>query len=245
MKFLSYIYFENLNANFMTSIKNFFLNIDHFYFFLSAEQREMIDNLKILGIDSLLSFGEIDSVFTAVFGDFFNSFFSDFPVVRQNEYKDLSELVVIFSMRNNYVDYSPVFDDFFTQAYYFPLVVNPLGHEGINLDKFDTYMLGDNDLSAFQHRSLDTDIHVIACSLMSTRFLINALDVLHSFTILSSGLKIDAIVGRVNDMTMFFLREGLFYGQCSELCGAGHYSMPVVLEIMPYYFFFGYHEHSF
>lgn len=47
---------------------------------------------------------------------------------------------------------------------------------------------------------------------MSTRFLINALDVLHSFTILSSGLKIDAIVGRVNDMTMFFLREGLFYG---------------------------------
>jgi len=95
-------------------------------------------------------------------------------------------------------------------------MVKALSFEGIDLDKFDSYMLGDNDLLSFQHRSLDTDIHVVACSLMATRFLVNALDVLHSFTILSSGLKIDAIVGRVNDMTMFFLREGLLYGQCSD-----------------------------
>lgn len=49
----------------------------------------------------------------------------------------------------------------------------------------------------FQHRSLDTDMHIAVCALLSTRFLINALDVLHSFTILGTGLKVDAIVGRI------------------------------------------------
>jgi len=121
---------------------------------------------------------------------------------------------------------------------FFHKIVRPIEFDGINLDKFDSYMLGDNDISPFQKRSLDTDLHMANCSLKSTRFFINALDVLHSYTVLGSGVKVDAIVGRVNEMTMFFLREGLFFGQCSELCGAGHYSMPVVLEILYSFFFF-------
>jgi len=89
------------------------------------------------------------------------------------------------------------------------------------LDKFDSYMLGDSDLLPFQLRSLDTDLHMVACSLMSTRFLINGFDVLHSFTILGTGLKVDAIVGRVMKWQCFFLREGLFFGQCSDYVDRG------------------------
>lgn len=99
---------------------------------------------------------------------------------------------------------------------FFDKIVDALSFNGTNLDKFDSYMLADGDISSFQHRSLDTDLHLSICSLMSTRFFINALDVLHSFTVLGSGVKVDAIVGRVNEMTMFFLREGLFFGQCSD-----------------------------
>src|ERR1041384_5837538 len=137
---------------------------------------------------------------------------------RKKNSKIINNLAIFFSISTNYIcdPEGPDFDSPISHAIFFKDVVSPLVFEGIFLDKFDSYMLGDNDLLSFQHRSLDTDVHVIACSLMSTRFLINALDVLHSFTILSSGLKIDAIVGRVNDMTLFFLREGLFYGQCSD-----------------------------
>jgi len=153
---------------------------------------------------------------------------------------ELSDFVIFFSgsLLNDKEDEFFDEDSIFTHIFKFPSIVKGSHFCGTFLDKFDSYMLGDNDLLPFQHRSLDTDMHIVVCSLMSTRFLINALDVLHSFTILGTGLKIDAIVGRINDMTMFFLREGLFFGQCSELCGAGHYSMPIVLEILPYYFFF-------
>lgn len=77
-------------------------------------------------------------------------------------------------------------------------------------------MIADNDLKIGQQRVLDTDSHLIVSSLRSTKFLVNALDVLHSFVILSTGIKVDAIVGRINEMSVFFLREGLFFGQCSE-----------------------------
>jgi len=136
------IYFENLNENFMTSIKNFFLNIDHFYDMLHPRQKEMVDNLAPLGLDSLLSFCEDDTVF----GDFFSTFFSFMNTnsFGKIEYKDISELAVFFSMRNNYV-YPNIsdLDNDFTHSYAFPSIVNVIGHEGINLDKFDTYMLGD------------------------------------------------------------------------------------------------------
>jgi len=66
------IYVDNLNENFMISIKNFFLNIDHFYYMLSPQQKEMLDNLVPLGLD-------LDSLFSfcdeKVFVDFFSTFF--------------------------------------------------------------------------------------------------------------------------------------------------------------------------
>lgn len=97
---------------------------------------------------------------------------------------------------------------------------------------FDSFMIADNELLPFQQRVLETDVHLVLPCLRSTKLLINAADVLHSFVILSTGVKVDAIVGRINEMTIFILRSGLFFGQCSELCGSGHFGMPIVVEAL-------------
>ena len=60
---------------------------------------------------------------------------------------------------------------------------------------------------------------------------------MHAWTIPSLGVKIDAIPGRINHGLLFILREGIFYGQCSELCGQGHAYMPIVLESVKEYKF--------
>ena len=115
---------------------------------------------------------------------------------------------IFFSLRseNNVLFFSDFYNHKLVLQQFFLLIRH---NEGLALEQKDSYMLGDSDLSPFQHRVLDTDAHFISPSTFSTRFFVNALDVLHSFTILGTGVKVDAIVGRVNDMTMFLLRDGL------------------------------------
>jgi cytochrome c oxidase subunit 2 len=63
--------------------------------------------------------------------------------------------------------------------------------------------------------------------------LVSAADVLHSWTIPSLGVKIDATPGRLNKIRFFKNRTGLIFGQCSEICGANHRFIPIVLERIP------------
>jgi cytochrome c oxidase subunit 2 len=62
------------------------------------------------------------------------------------------------------------------------------------------------------------------------RVLVTAADVLHSWAIPSLGIKLDACTGRLNQTSLFILRNGVFFGQCSEICGVGHGNMPIVIE---------------
>jgi heme/copper-type cytochrome/quinol oxidase subunit 2 len=112
-------------------------------------------------------------------------------------------------------------------------------------DSSDSFMLADTDLSTGQKRLSDTDVHLILPTLFSVRLLVNAIDVLHAFVILSTGVKIDAVVGRLNEVTVYLLRSGIFYGACSELCGSGHFGMPIVVESLPFNLFDGYGEDKF
>jgi heme/copper-type cytochrome/quinol oxidase subunit 2 len=113
----------------------------------------------------------------------------------------------------------------------------------------DSFMLSENEVLEndydFQQRLLDTDVHLVISSFRTTKLSVNALDVLHSFVILSTGVKVDAIVGRINDMSVFILRDGLFSGQCSELCGSGHFGMPIVVEAINPFDFNAYNEFCF
>jgi cytochrome c oxidase subunit 2 len=53
---------------------------------------------------------------------------------------------------------------------------------------------------------------------------------LHSWAVPSLGIKVDACIGRLNETSLFILRTGVFFGQCSEICGVGHGNMPIVVE---------------
>nr|YP_010467033.1 cytochrome c oxidase subunit II [Atkinsoniella zizhongi]UVF28952.1 cytochrome c oxidase subunit II [Atkinsoniella zizhongi] len=96
--------------------------------------------------------------------------------------------------------------------------------------EFDSYMKPTNDLILNDFRLLDTDNRIVLPYNINTRILVTSNDVIHSWTIPSMGVKIDASPGRINQGSIMINRPGLFFGQCSEICGANHSFMPIVVE---------------
>jgi len=95
---------------------------------------------------------------------------------------------------------------------------------------FDSYMIPDEDIKIGQLRLLDVDRRIVVPAETHVRFLITAADVLHCWAVPSLGIKVDAVPGRLNQANVFIKREGVFYGQCSEICGVNHAFMPIVVE---------------
>lgn len=95
---------------------------------------------------------------------------------------------------------------------------------------FDSYMLQEDDLQLGQLRLLEVDNRVVLPVNTNIRVIITSADVLHSWAVPSLGIKCDAVPGRLNQVTTYIKREGVFYGQCSELCGINHGFMPIVVE---------------
>nr|YP_010158032.1 cytochrome c oxidase subunit II [Physosmaragdina nigrifrons]QRG29979.1 cytochrome c oxidase subunit II [Physosmaragdina nigrifrons]QUB07152.1 cytochrome c oxidase subunit 2 [Physosmaragdina sp. N56] len=96
--------------------------------------------------------------------------------------------------------------------------------------EFDSYMIPINEMKNFNFRLLDVDNRIPIPFNTQVRIMITAADVIHSWTIPSLGVKVDATPGRLNQASFLISRPGLFYGQCSEICGANHSFMPIVLE---------------
>lgn len=95
---------------------------------------------------------------------------------------------------------------------------------------FDSYMIPEDDLELGQLRLLEVDNRVVLPVNTHIRIIITAADVLHSWAVPALGIKCDAVHGRLNQTSLFLKREGVFYGQCSEICGASHGFMPIVVE---------------
>jgi len=104
-----------------------------------------------------------------------------------------------------------------------------LTESGQSID-FDSYMIPESDLELGQFRLLDVDNRIIVPVDCHIRLIITGADVLHSFAIPSLGLKLDAVPGRLNQVSFLAERTGTFYGQCSEICGVWHGFMPIVLD---------------
>nr|QNP10073.1 cytochrome c oxidase subunit 2 [Ochthebius perpusillus] len=103
--------------------------------------------------------------------------------------------------------------------------------------EFDSYMIPINEMKINSFRLLDVDNRIVLPYNSQIRMMVTAADVLHSWTIPSLSVKIDATPGRLNQINFFMNRAGLFFGQCSEICGANHSFMPIVLEsISPKFF---------
>nr|AML25572.1 cytochrome c oxidase subunit II [Anobiinae sp. BMNH 1274383] len=122
---------------------------------------------------------------------------------------------------------------------YNPLItLKAIGHQwywsyeytDFNNKEFDSYMVPTMELNNNNFRLLEVDNRIILPYNSQIRLMVSAADVLHSWTIPSLSVKIDATPGRLNQTSFFLNRTGIFYGQCSEICGANHSFMPIVIE---------------
>jgi len=91
----------------------------------------------------------------------------------------------------------------------------------------DSYLLGENDLKLGYPRLLSVTRSIVIPANKTIRFITTSEDVIHSFWLPAAALKMDAIPGRLNQTALNLKREGVFYGQCAELCGVNHNSMPI------------------
>jgi len=101
------------------------------------------------------------------------------------------------------------------------------GGESLN---FDSYMVNTDDLTYGSFRLLEVDNRVVLPVNSHIRLLVTAADVLHSWAVPSFGIKVDACPGRLSQASLFLKREGVYYGQCSEICGVNHVFMPIVVK---------------
>ncbi|YP_009340796.1 cytochrome c oxidase subunit II (mitochondrion) [Eleginops maclovinus] len=121
------------------------------------------------------------------------------------------------------------------------LTIKAMGHQWYwsyeytdyeNLE-FDSYMIPTQDLAPGQFRLLEADHRLIVPAESPIRVLVSAEDVLHSWAVPALGVKMDAVPGRLNQTAFIASRPGVVYGQCSEICGANHSFMPIVVEAVP------------
>lgn len=96
--------------------------------------------------------------------------------------------------------------------------------------QFMSYILQEDELKEGQPRLLTTDTAVVVPVDTPIRVLVTAADVLHSWAVPALGVKMDAVPGRMNETWIQVNKEGVYYGQCSELCGTGHGFMPIMVK---------------
>ena len=98
--------------------------------------------------------------------------------------------------------------------------------------EFDSLMVADKDLKPGQLRLLSVNNEMVVPVNKIVHVLVTGADVIHSFTVPSFGIRIDAIPGRINDTWFKATKEGMFYGQCTELCGKDHSFMPIAVHVV-------------
>lgn len=117
------------------------------------------------------------------------------------------------------------------------LRIKVLGHQwywsyeysDIGFSSFDSYIVKDSGI----FRLLNVDNCLIIPLKSDIRMIVSRTDVIHSWTVPSLGVKVDAIPGRLNQLSYLFNRVGIFVGQCSEICGANHRFIPIIIRVIP------------
>lgn len=108
--------------------------------------------------------------------------------------------------------------------------------------RFNSYIVPRVDLEKGNIRLLETDNNVVLPVNTQIRMIVTGTDVIHSWTVPSLGVKVDAVPGRLNQLILLITRSGIFYGQCSEICGANHRFIPIKIEAVPIDIFFNWVE---
>lgn len=195
-----------------------------------------IHDFVILFLRSILIFVFLNIFYTFLFKDFNLNFFENHILegVWTISPFILLIFVVIPSIRSLYMIDTCLFCGFTVRimghqwywSYFYKDLINFI---------FDSYILPRDERTI---RLLEVDNRLTVPSSFPLRFLVSSSDVIHSWTIPSLGVKFDAVPGRINQFCLSSKRSGVFYGQCSEICGANHRFIPIVMECIPFKFFF-------
>nr|YP_009351930.1 cytochrome c oxidase subunit II [Cerion uva]AQL10424.1 cytochrome c oxidase subunit II [Cerion uva] len=97
---------------------------------------------------------------------------------------------------------------------------------------FDSYMIPDSELPQGFYRLLEVDARPLLPLNLETNVLTTSADVIHAWALPSMGVKMDSVPGRLNSMAVWPQIPGVYYGQCSEICGANHSFMPIAVEVV-------------
>jgi cytochrome c oxidase subunit 2 len=97
---------------------------------------------------------------------------------------------------------------------------------------YDSYMVSSDDLFFGTFRLLEVDNRLVLPVKTHVRILVTSSDVIHSWAVPSFGVKVDGTPGRLSQVSLFIKRPGLYYGQCSEICGVNHGFMPIVVRVI-------------
>lgn len=97
--------------------------------------------------------------------------------------------------------------------------------------EFASFLVTDDELEPGQPRLLTTDTQVVLPAGKVIHFLVTSADVIHAWALPAAGVKTDAVPGRVNDFWLQIDEPGIYYGQCSELCGVDHGYMPIMVDV--------------
>nr|YP_010535716.1 cytochrome c oxidase subunit II [Ornithodoros tartakovskyi]UYB78667.1 cytochrome c oxidase subunit II [Ornithodoros tartakovskyi]UYB78680.1 cytochrome c oxidase subunit II [Ornithodoros tartakovskyi] len=124
------------------------------------------------------------------------------------------------------------------ESFYPSISLKAIGHQwywsyeypDFNIE-MDSFMIPPQDMTLETFRLLDVDNRIVIPFNTNTRILVSSADVIHSWTIPSIGVKMDAVPGRLNQISTTMNRPGIFFGQCSEICGANHSFMPISMEV--------------
>lgn len=98
--------------------------------------------------------------------------------------------------------------------------------------EIDSYIIPTQDLVAGEYRLLEVDNRIVLPIQTEIRVLVTAADVIHSWTVPALGVKVDAVPGRLNQLGFTINNPGIYYGQCSEICGANHSFIPITIEVV-------------
>lgn len=120
----------------------------------------------------------------------------------------------------------------------YDITIRGLGHQwywsyeyrDLGFKFFDSYIIPDRERI---FRLLNVDNCLVIPYITNVRIVLSRVDVIHSWTIPSLGIKVDAIPGRLNQLSLFFNRVGLYRGQCSEICGVNHSFIPILISVVP------------
>nr|YP_011017000.1 cytochrome c oxidase subunit 2 [Lessonia nigrescens]WQB61678.1 cytochrome c oxidase subunit 2 [Lessonia nigrescens] len=201
------------------------------------EIKQMLDQLKIR---------EIDYTHAGLRNEILQTFQDLIETLDQNTVDDVKNMLyeALLAMTNEEVEKNTslktqiqiIYD--LIDYYKKPEIENEITErQRIN---FDSYLITDDDLvipevsgtgkAGKVFRLLEVDNRLVVPINTHIRVLVTSADVLHSWAVPSLGVKVDACPGRLNQVFLFIKREGVFYGQCSELCGVNHGFMPIVVQ---------------